>query len=72
MKHSKKWPLAIAAAIMLAVTWLDNDHSSFQNLTPEEIAPVIVITAVIFLVKTGVLSAVLMGLKKLWDFLRQN
>ena len=51
---------------MFAITWLDNVYSAYQQLSLADLAPVIIITVVTFLVKTGILSAVLIGLKKLW------
>lgn len=72
MKQSKnKWPLAIAAALMLAVTWFDTDLEALKGLSGSDFLPVAIITAVIFLLKTGLLSVVLIGLKKLWDHFRK-
>lgn len=66
MKNRKTtWPLLVAALIMLAVTWLNKDPDSFSSLSPEALLPVVILTAVIFLLKTGALSLVLLGLRKL-------
>jgi len=67
MKIKNKWLLAAAALIMLAITWLDNDFSAYRQLSPADLAPVLIITVIIFLVKTGVLSALLIFLKKMWE-----
>ena len=72
MKGKRKWPLLLAALIMLAVTWLDTDLSAFSQLSPEDFLPVALITAVIFLAKTGALSLVLLGLRKLWNRIRKK
>lgn len=66
-----KWPVTIAALIMLALTWIDTDTGALKNLSPDAIVPVLGITAVVFLLKTGILSAVLAALKKLWEQLRK-
>lgn len=67
MKIKNKWLLAAAAVIIIAITWLDNGFSAYQQLSPTDLAPVIIITVIIFLGKAGVLSAILIGLKKLWE-----
>ena len=67
MKGSRKWPLLLAALIMLAATWLDAGLHAFSQLSPEALLLVIRIAAVIFLAKTGALSLVLLGLRKLWN-----
>ena len=72
MKEKRKWPLLLAALIMLAVTWLDTDLNAFSQLSPEDLLPVIRIAAVIFLAKTGALSLVLLGLRKLWNRIRKK
>ena len=68
----KKWPLLLAALIMLAVTRLNNDPDSLSSLSPEALLPVLILTAVIFLLKTGTLSLVLLGLRKLWNRIRKK
>ena len=72
MKEKRKWPPLLAVLIMLAATWLDTDLRAFSQLSPEALLPVICITAVIFLVKTGALSLVLLGLRKLWNRIRKK
>lgn len=64
-----KWTLLVAALIMLAVTWLNKDPDTLSNLSAEAILPIVILTAVIFLLKTGVLSLVLLGLRKLWHWI---
>ena len=65
-----KWSIALAATLMLAVTWQDGDRSQFSSLSAADYLPVMVISAVIFLLKTGILSALLLMVKKLWEKLR--
>ena len=57
---------------MLAVTWLNNDPDSLSSLSPEALLSVLILTAVIFLLKTGTLSLVLLGLRKLWNRIRKK
>ena len=64
-----KWPLLVAALIMLAVTWLNKDPEALSNLSAEAILPIVILTVVIFLLKTGVLSLALLGLRKLWHWI---
>lgn len=66
-----KWPVAIAALIMLALTWMDTDTGALKILSPDAIVPVLGITAVVFLLKTGILSAVLAAIRKLWEHPRK-
>lgn len=72
MKIPSKWIIATVAVLMMAITWLDNDFSAYQRLSLTELVPVICVTAVIFLLKMGVLSAVLIGLKELWKRIRKE
>lgn len=67
MKKTNRWIWAIAAAIMLAMQWLNQEPSAYSDLSTDQWLPVLVITAVIFLIKTGALSAILIGLRKLWE-----
>jgi len=52
---------------MMVVTFANADFSVFADLSPLDFLPVIVISAVIFLIKTGVLTAIVISLKNLWD-----
>lgn len=72
MKTKNKWLPAIAAAIVLGITWLDHDSSVYAELSPAALVPVIVIAAVIVFLKAGVLSAILIGLKNLWERIRRK
>ena len=62
-----KWILFAVAIIIMAVNFLRADFSVYQQLSPADFLPVIVIVLVSFLIKTGVLSALHVGIKKLWD-----
>ena len=67
-----RWILFISAVIMSAVHLSKADFSVYQQLSVSELIPIIAITAVIFLLKTGVLSGILVGLKKLWERLHKK
>ncbi len=72
MKQKNKWPLLAAALAMMALTWLDHDVSALRGLALADMAPVLLITVVVFLLKTGALAAVLLALKKLWNRLKKR
>ncbi len=65
------WMIALAATLMLVATWWDTDFSALSQLSAKDILPVLLVTAVIFLVKTGALSALLILIKKFWNRLRK-
>ncbi len=60
------------AVILIAINLLNADRSAYKQLSPTDFLPVIVIALVSFLIKTGVLSAVLIGIKKLWEWIRRK
>ena len=72
MTKSSKWILFALALIIMAVNYLSKDFSAYKQLSAADLIPVIGITAVIFLLKTGVLSALLIGLKKLWEQIKKQ
>ena len=67
-----KWLPFSVAVILMAINFLNADFSAYKRLSAADLIPVIVIALVIFLLKTGVLSAVLIGIKKLWELLRNK
>ena len=72
MMKSSKWILFALALIIMAVNYLSKDFSAYKQLSAADLIPVIGITVVIFLLKTGVLSALLIGLKKLWEQIKEQ
>ena len=72
MSKSYKWILFEIAIVIMAINYLSKDFSAYKQLSPADLAPVIVITAVVFLLKTGALSAILIALKKLWDRIQKQ
>lgn len=67
-----KWILFCVAIVLIAINLLNADFSTYQQLSPADFLPVIVIMLVSFLIKTGVLSALVIGIKKLWEWLRRK
>ena len=67
-----KWPIAVAAVVMLGLAWRDNDLSAWKGLSAEELIPVLSTAAVIFLLKTGILSVLLLGVKKLREWMERS
>ena len=61
--------LLVVAIIIMATNFLNADLSAWKQLSLADLWPVIAITVVSFLIKTGVLSALVIGLKKLWEWL---
>ena len=51
---------------------LSGDFSAYKQLSPADFAQVIILTLVHFLIKTGVLSALLIGIKKLRKWLKHK
>lgn len=72
MTKGSKWILFALALVIMAVNYLSKDFSAYKQLSAADLIPVIGITAVIFLLKTGVLSALLIGLKKLWEQIKKQ
>ena len=67
-----KWILFGVAIVIMAINFLNADFSAYKQLSPADFLPVIVIALVSFLIKTGVLSALLIGIQKLWEWLRRK
>ncbi len=64
--------LFISAVIMIAVNLSKADFSVYRQFSANELIPIAAITVVIFLLKTGVLSGILVGLKELWQQFRKK
>ena len=67
-----KWILFGVAIVLIAINLLNADFSAYQQLSPADFLPVIAIALVSFLIKTGVLSAILIELKKPWEKIRRG
>ena len=64
--------LFAVALVLIAINLLNADFSVYQQLSAVDLLPVIVIALVSFLIKTGVLSAAVIGIKKLWEWIRKK
>ena len=64
-----KWIIFVAALILIAVNLSQADFEAYKALSPVDFLPVAAIVLVSFLLKTGILSALLIGIKKLWRWL---
>ena len=67
-----RWILFISAVIMIAVNLSKADFSVYRQFSANELIPIAAITVVIFLLKTGILSGILIGLKELWQQFRKK
>ena len=67
-----RWILFISAVIMIAVNLSKADFSVYRQFSADELIPIAAISLAIFLLKTGVLSGILVGLKKLWQRIRKK
>ncbi len=65
-----KWILLAVAVVLMVINFLNADFSVYKQLSPADILPVVAITLVSVLIKTGALSAILIGIKKLIKWLR--
>ena len=66
------WILLAVALILIAINLLNADFSAYKQLSASDLLPVIVIALMSFLIKTGVLFAAVIGIKKLWQWLRKK
>ena len=62
-----KWILFGVALVLIVINLINAVFSAYEQLSPGDFLPVIVIALVSFLVKTGVISTLIIGIKKLWE-----
>jgi hypothetical protein len=67
-----KWILFGVAIVLMAINFLNADFTVYKQLSLADLVPIIAVALMIFLLKTGVLSALLIGIKKLWEWLRRK
>ena len=67
-----KWILFGVAIVLIAINLLNADFSAYKQLSPADFLPVIIIALVSFLIKAGFLSALLIGFKKLWKWIKRK
>ncbi len=53
MKDKPRWCFFAAAVILMAVNWLTKDRLAPERLSPADFWPVLILSAVVFLVKIG-------------------
>lgn len=63
--NAVKYTVIAACVIMLILSLRDTDFSAFENLSLSDILPILVIAVVIFALKTGILTALILGIRKL-------
>lgn len=68
----KRWLVLIAALIMLSFSLQDFDLSQLEKLELKDMFPIILLTVVIFLLRTSILSIVLLGIQKVWKRLTKK
>lgn len=68
----RKRILFAVAIVLIVINLLNADFSAYQQLSPADLLPVIIIALVSFLIKAGVLSGLLICIKKLWEWLRRK
>lgn len=67
-----KWILFGAAIVLMAINFWNTDFSVYKQLSPADFLPVMVIALVSFLIKTGILSALFIGVQKLWNWITRK
>ena len=67
-----KWILFGGAIVLMAINFLNTDFSAYQQLSPSDFLPILAIALVSFLIKAGALSALLIAIKKLWEWLKRK
>ena len=72
MKSTNKWVLLAVAVIVIGINIWQGDFSAYKVLSAADLVPVVGIVAVIFLLKFGALSAIIIGLKKLLEWLKNR
>ena len=67
-----KWILFGVAIILMAINFLNADFSVYQQMSPADFLPILIIALVSFFIKAGALSALLIAIKKLWEWLKHK
>lgn len=70
-KKKSKIPQILLAVALLVLAWLIPSGEG-GSLNAENLLPVAVISLAIFLLKAGAFSLALLGLKKLWKWIRKK
>jgi len=67
-----KWILFGVAIVLMAINFLNADFSVYQQMSPADFLPILIIALVSFFIKAGALSALLIAIKKLWEWLKHK
>ena len=67
-----KWILFGVAIVLMAINFLNADFSVYQQMSPADFLPILIIALVSFFIKAGALSALLIAIKKLWEWLKHT
>ena len=72
MKRKSRRFLLAAALVILVLSWLVRAYSSPESLSSAGLVPMLVLLAVIFLLKAGLLTALSLLMNKLLEKLRKK
>lgn len=67
-----KWILFGVALIIMTINLLRADFSVYEQLSPVGLLPVLAVALMVLLIKTGILSALLIGIKKLLERIKRK
>ena len=72
MKSKSKWIIFGISAAFIVFNLLRADFSEYEGLSGSDLVPVIAVTLSSYLVKVIILSAIIIGIKKLVDWIRKK
>ena len=67
-----KWILFGVALIIMTINLLRADFSVYVQLSPAGLLPVLAVALMVLLIKTGILSALLIGIKELLERIKRK
>ena len=68
----KKRLILIAALIMMFFSLKDFNFSQLGQMEFKDILPIIVLTTFVFVLRAGIVSIILLSIRKLWSKLRKK
>ena len=72
MKSKSKWIIFGISVAFIIYNLLRADCSAYNSLSGSDLLPVIAVTLASYLVKVIILSAIIIGIKKLVDWIRKK
>ena len=72
MKSKSKWIIFGISVAFIVFNLLRADFSEYDGLSGSNLVPVIAVTLSSYLVKVIILSAIIIGIKKLVDWIRRK